>query len=283
MRGEDDAVPRLQLFEQRVADSLGQTALDLALDLLHVHGSPHVVNADDTGDPHLAGQRVDLDFDGLRRIAVAIVRDAGPVVVREHRRRRRAELDGRLDPLVVAGAVLLERLRGGVVHRSPGHQRQSRCRGAAGVRRLGRVVGDHLDAVERQPEHLGGDLAQRQVRALADIGRADADDRVLHFAAAPDLDRRRGLLGKAEGVAKVLDPAAMPTPRRIQVGSASGAPARRQTAEPGLRPPRRSAPAPAERSLRAAAAAGSARCCPRDRCSGAGARSGPCRSRERGG
>ena len=47
------------------------------------------------------------------------------------------------------------------------------------------------------------------------------------FAAAQDLDRRGGLLGEAERVADVLDPAAMPMPRRIHGRAGSGAPARR--------------------------------------------------------
>ena len=152
-----------RVFQERVADRLGEASFDLPLDLLHVDRPADVVNADDASHAHLAGECVHLDLDGLRGVAIAVVRDAGAIVFGEHRRRRRAKLDRRLDPLIVAATVALERLLGGVVDRAATHQREPGRRGAPGVRRLGGIVGDHRDAVERQVESLGRDLPQCQV------------------------------------------------------------------------------------------------------------------------
>jgi len=81
---------------------------------------------------------------------------------------------------------------------------------------LATVVGDHADLVGRQPQRLGGDLAQRQVRSLPDIGRAHPYMRVLNRRAADQFDCGGGLLGVAERVADVFD-AAGDTPAAPQM------------------------------------------------------------------
>jgi len=81
---------------------------------------------------------------------------------------------------------------------------------------LAAVVGDHADLVGRQAQRLGGDLAQRQVRALADIGRAYPHVRVLERHTAEQFDCGGGLLGVSERVADIFD-AAGDTPAAPQM------------------------------------------------------------------
>src|SRR5579884_2928781 len=60
VRSEDAPVAHLQVFEQRIAEGLCQTAFDLPLDLLRVDGTPHVMCANNTQNLHLTCERVDL-------------------------------------------------------------------------------------------------------------------------------------------------------------------------------------------------------------------------------
>src|SRR5690242_13697031 len=70
------AVAHLEVLQQRIAQRLRQATLDLPLDLLPIDGLPHIMHTDDREDAYLSGERVHLYLDGLRRVAIAIVRTA---------------------------------------------------------------------------------------------------------------------------------------------------------------------------------------------------------------
>ena len=70
-------VAHLEVFQEGIAQGLGQAAFDLSLDLLPIDGFANIMDADDAQTLHLAGERVDFDLDGLGGVAIAVVGPAG--------------------------------------------------------------------------------------------------------------------------------------------------------------------------------------------------------------
>ena len=242
VRRQDAAVLDPEIFGQRVADRLRDAAFDLRFDLLAVDRAADVVDADHVEHRHFARRHVDLDLNRLRDVAVAVVRRAAAVLV-ERRRRGGPELHGRRRP--GTGREVAKREFGRRL--SPRGRPSASCATRRPSRRSapGRIVGDDRDRVERERERLGGDLAQDQVRALTDIGGADAHPRRAHAVEHDEFDRRGGLFGKTERVTDVLDPAG-DSRRRAACASADRA-RRARTGGPLLRcsgraPARRSRP-----------------------------------------
>src|SRR5260370_11934452 len=56
-------------LEQRLADALGEAAVDLALDDHRIDDGADVVDAPETDDLHAAGVRIDLELTDMRAVA----------------------------------------------------------------------------------------------------------------------------------------------------------------------------------------------------------------------
>lgn len=196
MRRQHEPVAHLEIFRKRKADGLRETAFDLSLDLLRIDRAADVVHADDSLDTHEPGRDVHFYFDRLRRITVADVRRSGTGARIERCRAGRFVAYGCRQR--TAGAVAVQCGVRRVFDRAPGDPCQTRRRGGSGVRRFGAIGRKQLDVRERERKRLGHDLAQHQVRTLADVGGAAANARAEEPAAYDEFDGCSRTFGIAE-------------------------------------------------------------------------------------
>ena len=61
----------MAVLEQRLADALGDAAVDLAVDDERVHRTPDIIDRGIIDERHLAGIRIDLDLADMRAVRVA--------------------------------------------------------------------------------------------------------------------------------------------------------------------------------------------------------------------